>query len=228
MSTRSHRLSPAHLSILMLLVAAIAALALSARGGSAVAQPPAPAPSAAAARFATLDIYILVEKILLRPEFKKAQDDLAARWNPRLDALQRDLTRIEQDLQALAQNDPKFQAALRTGREKQDEYERAIQERQSEYEKLSSDQLAGAYAEARATADRIAEQRGYTHVFATRPPSRPMTTSTLGNTLQEFLARPVIKAPEGDDLTAAVAAELRIDLNAPDPAIATPAPTGMP
>jgi len=181
-------------------------LSLVLRDGNAALgqQTPAPAPM----RIATVDVYSIVDKLMQSAESKKSQDDLKAKWEPRLEGLQNDLRKVDADLQALPQNDPRVQDVMKTGRDKQAEYDRAVQD----YEALSSRQLVDAYTSVRDAANRIATTRGYTHVFVNRPAERPIDTKNLGNTLQEFFARPVIKSPSGDDLTRDVAAELKVEI----------------
>jgi Skp family chaperone for outer membrane proteins len=200
-----------HASIALFgLAAAVLGLGVALRdGGAALGQP---APAAAALRIATVDVYAVIEKVLQRPEYKKAQDDLKAKWDPKLEGLQSDFKKIDSDLQVLPQSDPKFQDVLKAGRDKQAEYDRAIQERQTEYEALSSSQLVNAYGVVRDAANKLATTKGYTHVFVNRPPERAINSTSLGNTLQEFLARPIIKSPAGDDLTKDVAADLKVEL----------------
>jgi Skp family chaperone for outer membrane proteins len=173
--------------------------------------------AAAPQRFATCDLYAIMEKMLLGPDVKKAQDDLKFKWDPKIEGVQNDLRKLEADLQVLPQSDPKYDAIMKTGREKQADYERFLQERQSEYEALSAKQIVDAYTTVRDAASRFADKQGYSHVFASRPPDRAIASQTLGNALQEFLARPLVKFPAGDDITRAVADELKVDISAPAP-----------
>jgi len=191
---------------LLCTVAAVLGLGLAFRDGNAALAQQNPAP--AALRIATVDIYTVVDKLMQSPESKKAQDDLKSKWEPRLEALQNDLRKIDADLQALPQSDPRVQDVMKSGRDKQAEYDKAAQD----YEALNARQLVDAYTLVRDGANRLATAKGYTHVFVNRPPERPIDTKNLGNTLQEFFARPVIKSPPGDDLTRDVAAELKVEL----------------
>jgi Skp family chaperone for outer membrane proteins len=207
--TRAHALFLGGLAVLL------ASALLSFRsGGATAAQPAGGQPSAPGSptRIATADIYAVVEKLMQRPDYKKAQEDLKAKWDPKMDAIQKDFSRIDADLQMIPQNDPKYPQVLKAGRDKQAEYDKAVQDRQVEFEGLSAKQLTESYGAVRDAASRVAERQGYTHVFANRPPERAINASTLGAALQEFLARPLIKSPPGDDLTRAVAAEMKIDL----------------
>jgi Skp family chaperone for outer membrane proteins len=176
------------------------------RGGEAALGQQTPA--AAALRIATVDVYTIVDKVMQSPDAKKAQEDLKSKWEPRLEALQNDLRKIEADLQALPQSDPRVQDVMKSGRDKQAEYDKAAQD----YESLNARQLVDAYTLVRDSANRLASARGYTHVLVNRPPERPIETKNLGNTLQEFFARPLIKSPAGDDLTRDVASELKVEL----------------
>lgn len=176
------------------------------------AVPTLPASGAAqSVRLATLDIYQVIDRLLGLPDSKQAQKEFKDRWEPRLAALQRELRRLDADLQVVPQSDPRYQDLARSARERQGEYERLAQEYARETEAFSSRQLIEAYGRARQAAARVAERLGYTHVLATRSFDRPIAATTLGNTIQELLARPVMHGVAGDEITGAVLTELGLE-----------------
>lgn len=179
---------------------------------SSAAAPTQAAPSSGPVRIATIDVYAIVEKMLAKGDYKKAQDDLADKWTTKLEAIKKDFAKIQADLQVLPQSDPKFQETYRTARDKQGEFDKAVQSKDVESEALTSRQLTEVYQQVRDAASKAADRMGYTHVVVTRPPERPITSQTVGATLQELLARPIIKTPAGDDITKTVAADLKVDL----------------
>jgi len=195
-------------------------LALGARnaGSSALAlQGAAPA----TARIATVDAYIITERLMAADDLKKARENLSNDWNAKLRGIEKEFGEIEQSLNLLAQNDPKYQEQVKKGQQKNIDYQNMIASRDQEVEKLNSNQLITNYQRVVDAVKTIADKGGYTHVFTTRPPSRGITTTTVGATLQEMLARPMMIGPAADDLTKQVLDALKLDstnLDAPPPA----------
>lgn len=200
--------APSHLVVLAAAAAALLAAA-AIYGGTASAQPP---PGPVPTRIATADIYAVVEQLLKRDEYKKTNDELKAKWTTRLEGLQKEISKLESDLQVVPQSDPKYQDIFKVGQTKQAEFDRLYQDQLKEFESLSSKQLIDAYGKARDALNKIADAKGYSHVLATRSPDRVIQSTNLGNALQELLARPVVKCPPGDDLTKALADEMKVTL----------------
>lgn len=194
-------------------VAAVALMFGSARlgGSSALAQPAGGA--VVPVRVATIDPFIVIEKLMTAAEPTQTRERVVATFDDKLRALEADLQGLERELQGLAANDPKSSDIVARGQAKQTEYQQLQTQRQTELERVNSNQLIESYGRVSETAARIATERGYTHVVASRNPSRPITTTTIAATLQELLARPVMKSMPGDDLTAAVAGALGVTLD---------------
>ena len=62
-----------------------------------------------------------------------------------------------------------------------------------------------------ASAQAIAEQMGYDYVLASRPVDRDMDAQDTTAVIRSVLARPVLKAPEGVDITPDVKQDLKLD-----------------
>jgi Skp family chaperone for outer membrane proteins len=165
---------------------------------------------AAGIKIATVDIYAIAERIMSAPDLKQAREDLATSWQAKADALSKELKEMDNDLAVLPQNDPKVQDLLKKAQNKQQDYQKLQQDRQVELERINSAQLIDAFNKIRAAVDSVAGKLEYTHVFSNREFDRQITTVTLSQTLQELLARPVIKGNPADDITKAVMAEMRI------------------
>jgi Skp family chaperone for outer membrane proteins len=204
------------------------ALAVTLSVGSHLAGTPAIAHERSAPRnatIATVDAYFVTDKLFASDELRKAREDLGKRWQDKMAALESDLRALEQQASTLSQTDPKLQELARQAQSKQDEYRQSSQQGQQEIEKLNSDQLIAAYNRTAETAKSLADKLGYTHIISTRSADRPIQTVTGSATLQEMLARPLIRGSAEDDLTKQVLAELKLDASPTSPA---PAPAATP
>jgi len=186
-------------------------IALAGRDSGSAAYAGAASRPAAAPKIGTVDIYVIAEKMMAASDLKKIREDIAAGWQARADIIMKDLKDMDADLAVLPQNDPKVQELLKKAQEKQQEYQKVAQERQIELERVNSQQLIDAYIKIRAAVDAYAAKQEYTHIFANREHDRSITTTTLAQTLQELLARPIIKGSQADDITKAITTELKLD-----------------
>lgn len=207
-------------------VALVAALSAHLAGPRAVAQPaaeppaaaqtasepttPSPVPAARAFRLATLDPYLLTERIMGAEDLRKAREDLANQWDVRARDIETQFQNIDQQLQTMAQTDPRAPDLIRSAQQLQADYEQAMTQRQQELERLSAQQLIDAYAKVLQATRAVADRQGYSHVISTRSLDRPIQTTTVGATLQELLARPILKGEPADDITTLVLTELRL------------------
>lgn len=191
-----------------IVVAILIALAAGNPGSAAVAnQPQAPAQEP---RFGTVDIYLGIEKLLDRPEQRKAREDVAAAYQTRASAIEKELQELQNDLRVLPQNSPDAGQILSRADAKQDEYQKLVQERAQELERVNSGQLIQAYQQVRDATTAVAQRLRYTHVFSNRAMDRVITTNNVAATLQEMLARPLVVGVPADDITAAVLDELKL------------------
>lgn len=182
-------------------------------------QPPAggerPAPAAAqGVRIATVDTFAVVEKILDKPNLKKAREDLASQWAARADVAERELDQLQERLQNMQPTDPQARQVFERAQQKQAEYQQLAQQRQDELERMNASQLIDAFKQIRGAAQAVSSRLGYTHVLSSRSESRSLTVDdvpTLGGVLQELLARPVVVGVPADDITAEVMKELSLN-----------------
>jgi Skp family chaperone for outer membrane proteins len=180
-------------------------------------------------RIATVDIYLVSERIMQQERYRRAREQGDEGYQRQLTAIEDELRQMETRLQTLNQNDPQAQQIYTRAQALQTDYQRLQQERQQELERINSRQLIDAFTQTRGAAAEVARRGGYTHIISNRQFDRPIETTTVGATLQEMLARPILIGIPQDDLTEAVLAELRLD---PAPPITPGAPgagnTGAP
>jgi Skp family chaperone for outer membrane proteins len=206
-----------------------AAMVVAWSGGAVVAQSGQGQAATPAARIATVDVLALAERMMNAQELAGPREELDGRFRPQLEAIEEDVQRIDARLTQLQNtpNDPQVRTLLTQRQTRAEEYQNLIQSHQVQREQLIADQVEAIYARVRAAAERVAGARAYTHVITSRSIGQPMNALTAADALQDMLARPVLVAPEGDDLTAQVAAELGVQM-AEQPAAAPPLPDPAP
>jgi Skp family chaperone for outer membrane proteins len=189
-----------------ILVAIVIALGAGAPGSSAVAG----SPQADPLKVGTVDVYQIIEKIMGDDVNKKKREDAAAVWQQKAGALEKELRQLEDTFKVLPPNDPQVQELQKQAQTKQAEYQRLAQDRQQDMEKLNSTQLIEAYGRIREATVAVADRMGYTHILVNRRFESRIETSTVTSTVQEFLARPIIKGIASDDITATVMTEMKL------------------
>jgi Skp family chaperone for outer membrane proteins len=165
---------------------------------------------AAATKFGVVDVFVIAEGMMEASELKRVRTDAYASWQAKAEAILKDLQELDTELSILPQNDPKAQEVIKRAQVKQQDYQKVIADRTADLERINSSQLIEAYSKIRTAVETVAQREGYSHVFANREYTRKITTTTMSQTLQELLARPIVNAGQVDDLTKAVMAELKI------------------
>jgi Skp family chaperone for outer membrane proteins len=207
-----------HRLVALGILAGAASLGLALRfTGQALAQPGAAGASGAAPRIAVIDIFVVAERMMNAPDLVKTRNDADAAWKPRLTAIEDAAKLIDERLRTMQASDPQAQPLLQERQAKVQEYQGLLQERQQSLEKTNSEQLLSIYGRIRGAAETVATSGGYTHVFVTGAAERAIQTTNVQDTLQQILARPIIKYPPGDDITKAVLDALGVPPEEPKP-----------
>lgn len=209
----------------LLAAAAGGALVLGARSAS-VAEPPGPEP----VRIATCDVVRASSLVMETEAYTKPLSERRAALSTQLEAGRKEVEALAGQLQALGPNErgPEAQALAQRFQQKREAYAQATQTAEREFEQFRAAKNFEAYRKAVAAADAVATRRGYTIVIATRAMEEGGVPVSGQAFLQGVLARPVIRSPKADDITADVFAELKVSPPAPTgPADAAPpgAPT---
>ena len=161
-------------------------------------------------KLATVDVYWAAEKYMGTEDLKKKRDDAVAMWQSKAQSIEKDLQQLEDNFKVLPPNDPQVPELQKQAQAKQQEYQKLAQDRTQDLEKINSGQLIEAYKKIREASDAVASRQGYTHVFCQRGWDKQIETVTVVTTIQEMLARPLIKGIATDDITNAVLAELKL------------------
>lgn len=175
--------------------------------GGASAWSDSGSPAMAESRFATVDLFRALQAYMKRPDFEQARKDQNDQLVARESELRTRIQSNQQRLQLLAPNDPQLattQAALQADSQAYREFQQTAQ---MMAQNLAIDQSTRAFLAVHKESVALAQSMGYSHLLATRldvselmTEDGPMATST-SQIIQELLARPVLMAPAGDDLT---------------------------
>ncbi len=183
----------------------------------------APAPShQAEQRFASINAFQAVEKMVQSDRYRPARETLMNDLKMRLEVPQNEIASIAKEIMAAGQDSDRGRSLMPTYQNKNRELQQLRQELEEKAGEFNTQQLAEAYRLVVETADKIASDRGYTHVIATRGlANEPLKSTNVAAAVQEILARPLVRFPAGDDLTDAVMKELKIDAVVTEPAAPT-------
>lgn len=185
-----------------------------AQGGSS-----APAP----VKIGVLDTLMIVERLVDSDRYKPARESFQKDAAEKLSKSQAEFGELESKFRSLPEDSPEKPGIIEKAQalRAQDETTR------NSVEKFNTDQIAEAYRVVIETAGKIADARGYTHIMGSRTDTQLVRSPNVQGAVQEMLARPMLKMPAGDDLTADVMRDLKIEAKAPDAAPA-PAPSPAP
>lgn len=184
----------------------------------------ATAEQADSVRIATADVLTLVEKLASSDRYLPAREEKVKSLRAPIDLLQKELDELRTKITAIPdfQNSAEAQPLIQQFQTKSQNMQTLQQTAQSEAESFNTNQLQEAYRIVLETVNQIANSKGYTHVLSTKLPENKLTSNNVTGLLQEMLARPVVKAPAADDLTADVEKELKIENVKTPSATATP------
>lgn len=182
------------------------------------AEPSKPAPDATAEpkpfRPATCDIFRVTAKLAETPRFAGRVTERRDQLRAELDPLRRELNDLQEQARALGDNpnaeDPRVRELFQSGMQKANDLRRKEREAASALQQYIAQVSYEAYREVVASAEALAEAKGYTHVFATQSFEDPAKPADTEQFVRGMLSRPLVKFPAADDLTLDVMAELRV------------------
>lgn len=161
-------------------------------------------------RIATLDTLEICEKLFQSEKYTSARDAVVKPKQATLDEMQQSLVALGGKMQA-AGNGPDAQALNAEFSAKREEFMKFREDANGELMKLNVQQFNECYRLVVETAATVAKSGGYSHVLSSREGGQDFRSADLSGAIQEVLARPVLVRPAGDDITAAVLKELKLD-----------------
>lgn len=163
-----------------------------------------------AARLGVCDVYLVADKLIesdrYQPRVTEEQEKLRAEMAP----MEAELKAMQEKGLAMNPEGEEARALYLEFQRAQQAYAKKQQEVQAAYQAFLANIYIEAYEAARASADAVAEDLGYTHIIASRRKDEKIDSTDLAQVIQAVLARPVAKAPEGSDITDDVLKDLKL------------------
>ncbi|MCW5776812.1 MAG: OmpH family outer membrane protein [Phycisphaeraceae bacterium] len=171
--------------------------------------PPAPA-APAEVRIATVDTLSLLERLMETDAYRLEREQHTATWNDQLRSMSESIQQLEARLMAMSPQDPAAQEVYGQYQSQQHAIQEMQQRAYSDVDEFSARQLADGYRKLHEACNRVAAERGYSHVVSTRLAIDELREVGTNILLQEVMIRPLLRAPAGDDLTDAIATALQL------------------
>lgn len=165
----------------------------------------------AAVKIAVCDVYGVTERLVESERFKPDRESEEKRLREALEPMQRELTELQREIDGMDPSQESTQAKAREFRAKREAYVVAEQQATMAFRSFVARQFLEAFEVARQSTVAVAERAGFTHVIASRDPSRKIETLNPERIVEAFLGRPVILSPKGTEITEDVLADLRLD-----------------
>ncbi|MCC5785468.1 MAG: OmpH family outer membrane protein [Phycisphaerales bacterium] len=190
-----------------LAVAGLAVSQFSTAGASARTAPES-------ARVATLDVFAIVDRVLMNEENQQAMMGLQNRVNEELNEIDERVRGLQAQLNELPEESPERFQIIQEGQmilqQREELYNSAVEQLDAQRAELAAD----AYEQIHKAANELANNNGYTHVIATRGGPENIDRRAINAVVQEITLRPMLAFPKSDDITERVMKQLGIDPDA--------------
>lgn len=167
--------------------------------------------SAADSDIGFVDVFALVDLIVLDADQTAARVEIESEGQQRLEQLQTRNAQIQQTVQQNPQDDPSNQQLISEFQRNQQQMQSVYQELQTRLQSLVAGQVADAYKKVYEAAGVVAAEQGISFVFATRADADLIQVETITGVAQEILARPLVTPSSAVDLTDAVRESLGLE-----------------
>lgn len=174
-------------------------------------------------RIATVDVIEILQEMLRTDSYEQPREQMRVQSEEELKTLENEIRRLQGELQLIPPEErTRGQMMYNDLQQKQNQYRQLADQRVREFQSLSGEQAANAYAQIYETAVALATEGGYTHVLATRAGGVLDEQETIAMVTQGILARPALLYPPADDLTQRVRDKLGYELPAAEPVQSEP------
>lgn len=187
-----------------LAVAGLAVSQFSTAGASARTAPES-------ARVATIDVFAIVDRMLLNEDNQEAMVALQNRVNEQLNEIDEEVRGLQARLNELPDGSPERNQIIQQGQQILQQREQLYNQAVEQIEAQRGELAADAYEQIHKAANELANGNGYTHVIATRGEPQNIDRRALNSVVQEITLRPILAFPKGDDITDRVMEKLGID-----------------
>lgn len=190
------------------------ALALAIGGGAMAwqdatfgARADSPTTSPVVVNMATIDVFRCLKAYMQSPEMIAARDAQNAEFAATEAEIRNRIQNNQNKLKILPQGDPQYAVTQQAVQADAQAYNEFRQRVATESREVAVAQSTEAFIAIHAKSAELAEQLGYTHLVSAKldvadlTDENGATVKSTAQMIQEILSRPVLFAPEGDDIT---------------------------
>lgn len=161
---------------------------------------------------ATCALMKVVDELMETERFRPARVDLEDTLRKeKLDPIVEQLKEIQAKSEGMSREDPGADEIRERYGRLQREAQRAQQEIVRAVEQKVAEQLSECFQLVRQSAEAVAEDLGYAYVIASTDPDTELKMESVVSLVRDFLARPVLVAPKGVDITEEVRRDLKLE-----------------
>lgn len=163
-------------------------------------------------RIAVCSVVRITDELMDSDRFKPARIEYEEELRRELLQPIHDLMKeVSEEAKSLKQDDPRLKEAGERFRSLQRQAQQATHQIAQKVELRIAEQLKECYQQVRASAVAVAEQRGFNYLLASTDAEEELRTETVMKMVRDLLARPVLLAPKGADITEDVRADLKLE-----------------
>ncbi len=151
----------------------------------------------------------LINELMASDRFRPELENVAPDLRDELEAVTEEMADIRDRLQDFDPEDPADQRDAQRFRELRLEQESLQRQLNAAVQRATAEQIARAYELVRSSADAVGADLGFAYVISTGDPREELNTTDFNVTLRQITARPVLRFPDGADITD----DVRDDLN---------------
>lgn len=151
-----------------------------------------------------VDIYDIVDIVIMGDEKSAEREEFEAQGAARVQPIENRLMQLQSQIQTADPSAQETQQLYGEYQQLSQMLNQTTNQINQDYQKMLSGQIADAYILVHTAVNEVAEEQGYTFVFATRRDTDLVQVNSLTGVTQEILARPLVTPAESVDLTDAV------------------------
>lgn len=150
---------------------------------------------------AVVDVFEVLEYMFEKPEYVDARASVDAEITQRFDSLRDEAMALQAQMTGIDQTDPRFAELSARMRELQNRAQQLDTQSRDQGQQLTAQQLVEIFRLIHEGSVKVAQDMGYTTVFASRLDFDNIPAQNPSLVAQEFLARPVLLIPDEDNIT---------------------------
>lgn len=151
-----------------------------------------------------VDVYDIVDIVIMGEEKTAERNEFEAQGASRVQPIENQLMQLQSQIQTADPNAQGTQQLYSQYQQLSQMLNQTTNQINQDYQRMLAGQIADAYVMVHDAVNEVAQEQGYTFVFATRRDTDLVQVNSLTGVTQEILARPLVTPAESVDLTEAV------------------------